>query len=355
MKKSELQTLRQYVGDPDSLFGIRDYTFNDGPARGMRALEVDNGKGLAMTFLPDRALDIPFLRYKGVNVSFASKVGLRAPAFYVEEAGRGFLKQFNAGMLTTCGMTYAGAACEDGERKLGLHGPVSNTPASKVAYETIYEGDEAILRLRGEVREACVFEENLLLTREVRIHTEKNVYQVVDRVENQGFAASPMMLIYHINFGYPFLDAGARIYVNSGHVEPRDAFAAEGLSIHDLMEAPEIGREEQCYFHTGFPAQGFAMLHNEKLGMAAALRFDAKALPLLCEWKCMRAGEYVLGLEPTTSGVLSRVAARENGMLITLEPGQVYDTGFEMELTDDPARIDDLRAAVRPASAFGSK
>ena len=97
MKKSELQTLRQYVGDPDSLFGIRDYTFNDGPARGMRALEVDNGKGLAMTFLPDRALDIPFLRYKGVNVSFASKVGLRAPAFYVEEAGRGFLKQFNAG------------------------------------------------------------------------------------------------------------------------------------------------------------------------------------------------------------------------------------------------------------------
>ena len=84
MKKSELQTLRQYVGDPDSLFGIRDLTFNDGPARGMRALEVDNGKGLAMTFLPDRALDIPFLRYKGVNVSFASKVGLRAPAFYVD-------------------------------------------------------------------------------------------------------------------------------------------------------------------------------------------------------------------------------------------------------------------------------
>ena len=58
----------------------------------------------------------------------------------------------------------------------------------------------------------------------------------------------------------------------------------------------------------------------------------------------MRAGEYVLGLEPTTSGVLSRVDARKNGMLITLEPGQVYETGFEMELTDDPAHIDDLRA-----------
>ena len=180
----------------------------------------------------------------------------------------------------------------------------------------------------------------MVLTREVRIHTEKSAFKVIDRVENQGFAPSPMMLIYHINFGYPFLDAGARIYVNSGHVEPRDAFAAKGLSIHDLMEAPEIGRAEQCYFHTGFPGQGFAMLHNEKLGMAAALRFDAKALPLLCEWKCMRAGEYVLGLEPTTSGALSRVDARKNGLLVTLEPGQVYECGFEMELTDDPALIE---------------
>ena len=57
----------------------------------------------------------------------------------------------------------------------------------------------------------------------------------------------------------------------------------------------------------------------------------------------MRAGEYVLGLEPTTSGVLSRVEARENGTLITLEPGQVYESGFEMELTDDAALIEEYK------------
>src|SRR5699024_6610558 len=113
------------------------------------------------------------------------------PALYTEDGGRGFLKQFYAGMLTTCGLTYAGATCVDGDRRLGLHGNYSNTPAGKVSCETVYEGDEAVLRLRGEVREACVFEENLLLTREVRIHTEKNAYKVIDRVENQGFEASP--------------------------------------------------------------------------------------------------------------------------------------------------------------------
>ena len=128
MKKSEMQTLRQYVGDLDSIFGIKDYTYNDGPARGMRAFDVKNGKGLEMTLAADRGLDIPGLRYKGVNVSFAAKVGLRAPSLYTEDAGRGFLKQFNAGMLTTCGITYAGAACEDGGRKLGLHGNYDNTP-----------------------------------------------------------------------------------------------------------------------------------------------------------------------------------------------------------------------------------
>ena len=51
--------LRQYVGDLDSIFGIKDYTYNDGPARGMRALDVKNGKGLEMTLAADRGLDIP--------------------------------------------------------------------------------------------------------------------------------------------------------------------------------------------------------------------------------------------------------------------------------------------------------
>ena len=347
MKKSEMPALRKYAGDLSTLFGAKDYTLNDGPARGMRAFDIDNGRGLTMTVLADRALDIPFLRFKGVNVGFGSKTGLRAPQFYTEDGTRGFLKQFNAGLLTTCGLTYAGAPCNDGGRALGLHGPCSNTPASNVACETVFEGDEALIRLRGEVREACVFEENMLLTREIFVHTEKNLVRVVDHVENQGLAPSPMMLIYHVNFGYPMLDAGARVYTNAANVQPRDDLAREGLPLYGLMEAPEIGREEQCYFHTGFQGQGLAMLENEKLGLAAALRFDAKNLPIMCEWKCMRAGDYALGLEPTSCGVLARDQARQNGTLVTLEPGQVYQAGFELELLDDARAIAQRKEEMR--------
>ena len=62
-------------------------------------------------------------------------------------------------------------------------------------------------------------------------------------------------------------------------------------------------------------------------------------LPLLCEWKCMRAGEYALGLEPTTCGVVSRAETREKGMLKTIEPGESRTFDVTIELTDDAGRI----------------
>ena len=80
MKKSELFGLRKYVGDLSTVLGIKDHLFNDGPARGVRAFDVRNGKGMSLTVMADRGMDIPFLRYKGVNVGFASKTGVRASA-----------------------------------------------------------------------------------------------------------------------------------------------------------------------------------------------------------------------------------------------------------------------------------
>lgn len=347
MKKSDLFELRKYVGDITSVFGVKDYTLNDGPARGVRALDVENGNGLSMTVLADRGMDISLLRYKGMNMGFASKTGVRAPHFYVEDGVRGFLKQFNAGMLTTCGLTYAGGPSEDEGRKFGLHGPYNNLPASEVLAETVYEGDEAVIRLAGQVREACVFEENMLSKREIQVETERCVIRVKDTVENQSFAKTPIMIVYHINFGYPMLDVGAKIYSNAKVVEPRDEFAKSGMDKYDLAEEPGVGREEQCYFHTGMDKEGFAMIHNEKLGMAAIVRFDSETFPLLCEWKCMRAGEYAMGLEPTTAGASGRAAARENGMLGFLEPGEVKNYGFELEFTDDPETIESYKKRAK--------
>jgi len=340
MKKSQEHTLRQKAGSLDSLFGIKDYTFNDGPARGMRALDLDNGRHIRMTVLADRGLDIPSLSYQGKNIAFQSKTGLRSPFLYQEEGARGFLKQFYAGLLTTCGLTYAGAAAVDKGQPLGLHGPFSNTPAQNVTARTVYEGDEAVLEITGQVREAQVFEENLILTRVLRLRTESDTLEILDTVENQGFAPTPLMLVYHVNFGYPLLDEGARVYTTAGEVSPRDEIAKSGFENHALIEAPGIQRPEECFFHTHHPGkEAFAMLHNPQLGMAAVLHFDASALPLLCQWKCMRAGDYALGLEPTTSGVMGRPAARDDGSLVLLEGGESRQFTMKLSLTDDSQAI----------------
>lgn len=341
MKRSQEFELRKRCGDLNALCGIRDYVFNDGPARGVRAFQLNNGRGIEMTVLADRGLDIPYLSFKGHNVGLLNKVGVRSPYLYREDGAAGFLKQFYAGLLTTGGLSYAGAACEDEGRQLGLHGPYDNLPASQARAFADYEGDDKVLRVCGEVREAEVFGPNLLLRRQLTLDTERNELHIHDVVENQGFAASPLMMVYHINFGYPLLDVGARTYYSARDIEPRTEFAAQGLDSYDLMEAPEVGRDEQCYFHTNSPVgEAFAMLHNEKLGIAAAVRYSANELPLLCEWKCMRAGEYALGLEPTLCGVVSRAEVREKGELAFIGAGEERTFDVTVELIDDAARIE---------------
>ena len=341
MKKSELFEMRKRVGNLNALMGVTDYVLNDGPGKGVRVFHVKNGKGLDLTVAADRGLDIPYLAFKGVTMSFASKTGMRNPAFYQEEGVRGFLKQFNAGMLTTCGLSYAGAPCQDAGRELGLHGPYSNTPAGHVSARVEFDQDEAVIRLRGEVREACVFEENLTLSRVITVRTDTDQVEVWDRVENQGFAPTPVMNVYHVNFGYPMLDQGAKVYTGAAKVEPRDDWAKNGPGVWQVMDAPEIGRAEQCYFHTQFD-QPMAMIHNEKLGMAAVVRFDKEAFPLLCQWKCMMAGDYALGLEPTLAGVMGRRYAREQGVMPVLEAGGHMDLRFSLTFTDDPQQIQDF-------------
>lgn len=334
MKKSELHNLRKYVGNLETLYGIHETMLIDGPERGVRAFDVRNGQGLEFIVLADRGIDIPFLRYKGLNIGFGSKVGIKGPQFYSEDENRGFLRQFNGGFLTTCGITYTGNCTEDDGEKLGMHGPYSNTPAKHVIAEEICEGDEIVLCLRGQVRETRLYGTNMLVNREIRVNTESNKIQVIDITENQGFEPAPLMLLYHINFGYPMLDEGVRLKSNAKHVFARSEFAISEIDSYDRMIAPEVGRSDQCYHHEDFGEQGIVVVENEKKKVAATIRFDAKRMPYLCEWKCMRAGDYALGIEPSISGVQNRKLAKECGTLRFLNPGETYLSGFEVDFTD---------------------
>lgn len=346
MKKSQEFELRKKCNNLNAYCGIKDYLYNDGPSRGMRAFDLKNGRNVEMTLVADRGLDIASFRYKGLNVGLNNKVGMRSPYLYTENGASGFLKQFHGGLMSTCGITYAGAAGEDNGKALGLHGPFNNLPAEKVCATVDYIDDERVIKVTGEVHESEVFGPDMLMKREFTLHSESDKICIHDVVFNQSYERQPVMLIYHINFGYPVLDAGAKCYFSAGKVAPRTDFAKEGMAMYNVMEEAGVGREEQCYYHTEQPTDGeaFAMLHNEKLGIAAIVRFDQSVLPFMCQWKCMRAGEYALGLEPTTSGVVSRAEARELGDLTYLDAGESREYNVSIELTDDVAVIEHYKA-----------
>lgn len=339
MKKSEKYELLKSANDLSALLGMKSYTLQDGRAKNLRAIDIKNGRGLELTVLPDRGMDIPFLSYRGINLGFVSKVGLSGPEFYVEDGDYGFLKNFTGGFLTNCGITYAGPSHVDEGRAYGLHGPLSNIPAENVNKELSYEGEDAVLRVSGSMRQARVFGENVYLHRTMTVETEANVIRFADIIENCGYEEQPVMNLYHFNLGYPMLDAGAKAYFSTNTVTPRTPFAAQELSEHQIMIAPEIGREEQCYFHSGGEGAQFAMLHNEKLGLAVVIHYDLAQCPVLCEWKCMRAGDYALGLEPTMSGVQTRPQAREKGELQVVAPGETLRVDLRVEVLDDASEI----------------
>ncbi|WP_457831594.1 DUF4432 family protein, partial [Staphylococcus aureus] len=69
---------------------------------------------------------------------------------------------------------------------------------------------ECVLFCEGEVRQATVFGEHLLLRRRIEARAGDNTIVIRDRVSNEGFSRTPHMLLYHFNIGYPVIDAGSR-------------------------------------------------------------------------------------------------------------------------------------------------
>ncbi len=311
------QELLKHVGSIDTYCRAEEFTFSSGPARGSRGIRVKCGK-LAFTLLPDRCLDIAFAEVAGVPVSYDSCTGIVSPAYYDETD---FLRSFTAGLLTTCGLTYMGNPCTDDGQTLGLHGRIGNAPAQDVSIHRGWQNDDYVLTVTGRMKQAAVFGENLELIRTIRVKLFENTISIEDEVVNNGFSASPLMVLYHVNFGYPLLDATAALTTNMGNPTPQDEHAAKDLAIAHSFTSPQPGFVEQVYYHNAV-ADSWARLNNDALGLFAEVAFSGENLPYLVEWKQLGEGLYVLGLEPGTNPPEGRAAERAKGRLKYLAPGE---------------------------------
>jgi hypothetical protein len=338
----------KYVGDMSQVFGTKDYVMNEGKAHGVRAVDVKNGSGLEFTVLPDRCMDIACISYKGTNLSYLSKTGIVSPQYY-NETGINFLRSFYAGFLTTSGLRNVGAPCIDNGESFGLHGRISNTPGENVSSGVEWIDEKPVLKVRGKMREARLFGENMVLDRKITCKCGENKITIEDTVENYGFRKEPLLLLYHFNLGYPLLDEDALFVAPSKAVRPRDEDAQNGTGTWQAFQKPTPEYKEQVFYHdlkTDRNGNTCAALINEKLELGIAIRYSKHQLFNLTQWKQMGEGEYVLGIEPCNCYGGGRADSIEKGNVDYLEPGEVRSFKIEAEILDGKTDIHKVKNEI---------
>jgi len=347
------QFLHKRIGDMSQIVGLKRYAFSEGKAKGVEAVDVKTGGGLSFTVLPGRGMDIAWAEFKGIPFSYISKTGIVSPSHF-ESSGLEWLRTFFAGLLTTCGLSNVGGPCDEdhpvlGKQHYGLHGRISNTVADQVCTSEEWHGDDLIMTVSGRMRESQLHGENLVLHRTIKTSLGSKSLHIHDVVENEGLNDQPLMLLYHINIGYPMIDENSRFICNSEKVTPVGSRSEEKISEYQHMQAPAKGEPEHLFFHD-FKTDGEGMtgcaIVNPELEMGVYLRYRKDQLPCFSQWKMMAESEYVLGMEPGNCNPISRVEARKNGTLQILQPGERKEIELEIGILDGLEEINGFEKMV---------
>ncbi len=336
--------------------GVRLMTLGDGVERGIRMLEFRTGSGLRFTVLVDRALDIADCEHNGRAVGWHSPAGFKNPGLheYEGEGGLAWLRSFS-GLLVTCGLDHILFMDEEpaehyvyGPRKTvshSIHGRVSTIPARLTGYGERWEGDECVLWCEGVVSQGTVFGEDLHLTRRIEATVGGDEIRISDRVVNRGFYLTPHMFCYHINVGHPVVAEGARYLAPISDVvwaaHAGEDYRKQGVG-YRRIPGPRTDFHEQVWQHELAAADDGRVsvaIVNDALGFGFEVETRKDQFPCMYEWQNFQAGQYVMGLEPSTNHVLGHGYARDQGELIRLGHGEERGYEFVFRILDGAAAI----------------
>lgn len=322
-------TLAPRIGRLEQLASIRRLTLDDGKARGMRVVEVDNGTGLRFDIYPDRGLDICRASFKGTPLAWLSCCGDTSPQFY-EHGGIEWLRTWSGGLLTGCGLSNVGGPETTNGESHGLHGRLSHIPAEELNTTAHWSDPQTYtLEVSGTLRHSRVFGENLTLKRRISTAMGDNTIYISDTITNHGFKPAPLMLLYHLNFGWPLISEHTTIKTAPHTVTPQNDHSAQGIDEWHRCTLPQPNFREQVYYHdipTDDTGYATAEIQNPELGIALQLRYRTAELPHLIQWKMMGEGEYVLGLEPANCHPEGQAANAAKGLLQHLAPHTTLTT-----------------------------
>ncbi len=338
-----------------------------GRREGVDLITVDNG-ALRFSVVPTRGMGLWKGFFQGSYLGWESPItdGPVHPALVnlAAAGGLGWLEGFDE-LMARCGLENNGAPFElkstgaDGSESrvsFGLHGRIANIPASFVAVHVDPEPPHEIT-VEGHVDETRLFGPQLRLETRYTTVPGSNRLTVHDEIVNLKDQPGEFQLLYHWNFGPPFLDDGARFAAPIRSMAPRDARAQEGIDGHDRYGGPQPGYTEQVYFYDlaveADAGPTLAMLQSAAGDKAVVLRFRKDQLPAFTLWKNtagLRDG-YVTGLEPGTNYPNPRPFEQARGRVVTLPPGGRYVAETVLEVLSSPGEVAGVEAEIRRIQA----
>ncbi|TPL02157.1 MULTISPECIES: aldose 1-epimerase family protein [unclassified Mesorhizobium] len=327
--------LRRRTVDGRGVADIRLLQVEDGPGRGQRLLVVRNAAGVGIEIAVDRGFDVSSATWRGVNIGWNSANGLPWPPNPLDaEDGIGFCRNFD-GFIVTCGLDHVGGARRDDTDRFihnhrkqvfhPLHGRISSQRAILAGYGIDWSRDAPTIWAEGVVRQSSVFGENLVLRRRIEVEVFGNVIVIEDVVENQGFRPTPHAILYHVNFGYPFLDEVTQISGDLGE-ELASAFNGEDKRPRDdfvdyYQETPVV---------SDLPTASIELRNGALLGgIRVGLTFSRKDLPRFGVWRAFQSGVYAFALEPAWRFDPDNNAVGDS---FTLEAGETARYKVELSL-----------------------
>ncbi|WP_080867698.1 aldose 1-epimerase family protein [Agrobacterium tumefaciens] len=328
--------LRKRTVDGRGIADIRLLQMEDGPGRGQRLLLVRNAAGIAFEIAVDRGFDISSATLRGINIGWNSANGLPWPPHSVDaEDGIGFYRNLD-GFIVTCGLDHIGGVQRGDASHFmhkhrkevfhPLHGRISSQRAQVSGYGIDWEREHPVIWAGGVVRQSSIFGENLVLRRRVSVDVLGDTIRIDDTVENRGFRPTPHALLYHVNFGYPFLDETTKLSgdIDSGFVA---AFNGEDKRPQDdfvdyFQDVAIIPRDAA----TSISVTNGILVD----GIEVKIRFSRAALPDFGVWRAFQSGVYALALEPMRR---RDVGEDVKGGSSTLSPGETATNWLELQLT----------------------
>lgn len=334
-------------------YSVAKRTLCGGLSHGVEVVRIQCGD-LAFTVLPTRGMGIWKAWLGDWEIGWKSPVrGPVHPQFVplAEPSGLGWLDGFDE-LLVRCGLESNGAPDydDDGRLRYPLHGRIANRPAERV--ELRIDSHQGEINLTGVVEESRFLFTHLRLTSTITARLGETSLLVRDEVENLSAREAEMQLLYHINFGAPLLEAGAKVVAPARTVAPKDTRAAEGIDAWDTYAAEEVGFAEQVYFfdlHSDANDATRVLLKNASGSRGVGLRFNKQQLPYFIVWKNTGALQdgYVTGLEPSTNFPHRRTFEGKQGRVVKLPPGGKAIFEVQLDIHGDAQGVSQAEQAIR--------